>query len=88
MCASRRVLGLPPRLPLSPAIRTLSRTTRSITRDDLVKYVETFYTAPRMVLVGTGGMSVSPHLLSAAVVCELVTSRLRLTPHPPFPIHL
>ena len=29
---------------------------RSITRDDLVKYVETYYTGPRMVLVGTGGV--------------------------------
>eukprot|EP00056_Hartaetosiga_gracilis_P014152 m.239858 g.239858 ORF g.239858 m.239858 type:complete len:456 (-) comp14141_c0_seq1:78-1445(-) len=29
---------------------------KSVTRDDLVNYVQTFYTGPRMVLVGTGGV--------------------------------
>lgn len=29
---------------------------KSIKREDLIKYVETYYTGPRMVLVGTGGV--------------------------------
>jgi len=42
--------------PLSYTILGPEEKIKSITRDDLVKYVETFYTAPRMVLVGTGGV--------------------------------
>eukprot|EP00045_Choanoeca_perplexa_P005823 m.48730 g.48730 ORF g.48730 m.48730 type:complete len:463 (+) comp13314_c0_seq1:14-1402(+) len=42
--------------PLGYTILGPEEKIKSITRDDLVKYVETFYTAPRMVLVGTGGV--------------------------------
>eukprot|EP00043_Microstomoeca_roanoka_P018094 m.191876 g.191876 ORF g.191876 m.191876 type:complete len:450 (-) comp16762_c9_seq4:563-1912(-) len=42
--------------PLGYTILGPEENIKSITRDDLVKYVETYYTGPRMVLVGTGGV--------------------------------
>lgn len=42
--------------PLGYTILGPESNIKAISRDDLVKYAETFYTAPRMVLVGTGGV--------------------------------
>lgn len=44
--------------PLGRTILGPTENIRSINRDDLVKYIETNYTADRMVLVGAGGV---PH---------------------------
>ncbi|EGD77033.1 hypothetical protein PTSG_07375 [Salpingoeca rosetta] len=42
--------------PLGYTILGPEENIKSISREDLIKYVETYYTGPRMVLVGTGGV--------------------------------
>lgn len=45
-----------PTSPLGYTILGPEDNVKKITRDDLKSYIDTFYTAPRMVLVGTGGV--------------------------------
>ena len=43
--------------PLGFTILGPTQNIKSISRDDLVKYIQTHYKGPRMVLVGAGGVN-------------------------------
>ena len=43
--------------PLGRTILGPAKNIKSISRDDLVHYIKTHYTGPRMVLAGAGGVS-------------------------------
>eukprot|EP00730_Choanoeca_flexa_P000609 TRINITY_DN10267_c0_g1_i2.p1 TRINITY_DN10267_c0_g1~~TRINITY_DN10267_c0_g1_i2.p1 ORF type:complete len:491 (+),score=134.11 TRINITY_DN10267_c0_g1_i2:51-1523(+) len=60
---------------------------KSITRDDLVQYVDTFYTAPRMVLVGTGGVDHDQLVEAADKAFGKVSSDNRAPAVPAYEFH-
>jgi processing peptidase subunit beta len=73
--------------PLGHTILGPEENIKSITRDDLVKYIDTFYTAPRMVLVGTGGVDHDALVKAAEAAFGGLSSENRAPAVPAYEFH-